>query len=87
MIGTLVTPAFAVRFVNTAASYPGAPRQVYDDPPPAPYAMNYSEETARALGAHNGGLDLSEARAGGMAPAVSVGSGAGATMLKFQWRP
>ena len=49
--------------------------------------MNYSEETARALGSHDGGLDLFDSRRGGMAPAVSVDSGAGAPMLKLQWRP
>jgi hypothetical protein len=79
------SPALAVTYA--APSYPGAPRAVYDDPAPAPYAMNYSEETARALGTHDGGLDLFDGRRGGMAPAVSVGSGAGAPMLKLQWRP
>lgn len=88
LICTAATPAFATRFVDAAAAYPGAPQPVYDDPPPTPYPMNYSEETAMALGTRAGGIDLFAApRAGGMAPAVSVGSGAGAPMLKLQWRP
>lgn len=86
LICTAASPAFAVRFVNAAANYPGAPQPVYNDPAPLPYAMTYSEETARALGAHSGGLDIASS-GGGMAPAVSVGSGAGAPMLKLQWRP
>ena len=80
-------PALA-RITDTASlNYPGAPKRVYDDPAPPPYAMNFSEETAQALGTHAGGIDLTSAAPGGYAPAVSMGSGAGAPMLKLQWRP
>ena len=37
--------------------YPGAPKQVYDDPRP-PYAMSYAEEAAQTLGVINGHMDV-----------------------------
>lgn len=72
----------------TSPNYPGAPRPVYDDPV-TPYPMNYSEEVARSLGTHDGGIDFTSGgnARDGYAPAVSMSSGAGSPMLKLQWHP
>jgi hypothetical protein len=100
IIGTVLamasmTPAMAHRsFVDGAVSnspldYPGAPKRIQDNDA-APYAMNYSEEAAQAMGVHDGQMDVfstnsAESRAN--LPYLSGGVGAEGAMLKLQWHP
>ena len=61
-----LSPAMARKtYIDGAASlsptdYPGAPRPVRD--PDAPYAMNYADEAARAVGLRDGQMEVFSAK-------------------------
>ena len=69
--------------------YPGAPKQVYDDPRP-PYAMSYAEEAAQTLGVINGHMDVFSTQpksSSGYMPSISGGVGGDGVMLRLRWHP
>jgi len=53
-----------------------------------PYAMNYADEAAQAIGVHDGRWDVIDTghSRSGLMPNVSGGIGRGRPMLKLQWR-
>jgi hypothetical protein len=74
--------------IVSPTNYPGAPKQVYDDVK-TPYAMNYSDEAAQALGVQNGHMDLFSAKPvenQTYLPSFSGGLGGDGAMLKLKWR-
>lgn len=91
------TPAFAISVPNQnhltslpQYGYPGAPRPVHDDPPPAPYAMTYMEDVARALGVKDGRMDVFSTQpqsSSSYMPSFSGGLGGDGAMLRLQWHP
>ena len=44
--------------IHSPRDYPGAPKPVYDDRNISPYAMNYTDEAAQALGFRDGHTDV-----------------------------
>ncbi len=93
----LGTPAQAVRVPNQdhltstpQYQYPGAPKLVYDDPAPQPYAMTYADSVAQALGVKNGRMDVfsTEPRSSSSyMPSFSGGLGGDGAMLRLKWHP
>ena len=93
----LGTPAHAVRVPNQdhltstpQYQYPGAPKLVYDDPAPQPYAMTYADSVAQALGVKNGRMDVfsTEPRSSSSyMPSFSGGLGGDGAMLRLKWHP
>jgi len=89
------TPAFAVSIptqnhVGGILRYPGAPKIVYDDPKPSPYAMTYMDEAARALGVQNGRMDVFSTQpqsSSSYMPSISGGLGSDGAMLRLRWHP
>jgi hypothetical protein len=89
------TPAFAVsvpsqNHVAGILQYPGAPKPVYDDPRPAPYAMTYAEEAAQFLGVRNGRMDVFSTQPSSSSsymPSISGGVGGDGAMLRLRWHP
>jgi hypothetical protein len=70
--------------------YPGAPRPVYDDPAPPPYARNYVDDVARALGVKDGRMDVFSTQpesSSGYMPSFSGGLGGDGAMLRLKWHP
>jgi hypothetical protein len=100
MIGAVLAvasmnPAMAHQsYVDGAVSaspsdYPGAPKRIQDNDA-APYAMNYSEEAAQAMGVRDGQMDVfstDSAESRSNLPYLSGGVGAEGAMLKLQWHP
>jgi hypothetical protein len=87
-------PALARQtYIDGAAStlptdYPGAPRPVRD--PDSPYAMNYADEAAQAIGVRDGHMDVFSAQPAenqSYLPSFSGGLGSDGAMLKLQWHP
>jgi hypothetical protein len=71
------------------SDYPGAPKRIQDNDA-APYAMNYSEEAAQAMGVRDGQMDVfstDSAESRSNLPYLSGGVGAEGAMLKLQWHP
>ena len=93
----LGTPAQAVRVPNQdhltstpQYQYPGAPKLIYDDPAPQPYAMTYADSVAQALGVKNGRMDVfsTEPRSSSSyMPSFSGGLGGDGAMLRLKWHP
>lgn len=82
-------PFGAAPLITSPANYPGAPKKVYDDDK-APYAMNYADEAAQALGVRNRHLDVFTAKPAGNSgylPSLIGGVGGDGAMLKLQWHP
>lgn len=70
--------------------YPGAPRPVYDDPAPPPYARNYVDDVARALGVKDGRMDVFSTQpksSSSYVPSFSGGLGGDGAMLRLKWHP
>lgn len=90
----LGTPAFAApqipmqSHVGGILRYPGAPKPVYDDPRPSPYAMTFTDEAARSLGVQNGRMDVFSTRSSSSyMPSISGGVGGDGAMLRLKWHP
>lgn len=90
----LGTPAFAAPAIpmqNHVAGilrYPGAPKLVYDDPRPSPYAMSFVDEAAQSLGVRNGKMDVfSTQSTSSYLPSISGGVGGDGAMLRLKWHP
>lgn len=88
------TPAFAAQpipaqnHVSGILRYPGAPKPVYDDPRPSPYAMTFVDEAARSLGVQNGRMDVfSTQSSSSYMPSISGGVGGDGVMLRLKWHP
>jgi hypothetical protein len=88
------SPAFAASFpdngrVQSALSYPGAPKPTSNDPKP-PYPMNYTDEAAQTLGVKDGRWDLFSSHPAAnnvFMPAVSGSVSGKGAMLRLQWHP
>ena len=75
--------------LSSILQYPGAPKRVYDDPRP-PYAMNYADEAAQAIGVRDGQVDVFSTKSpenSPYMPSFSGGLGSDGAMLKLQWHP
>jgi hypothetical protein len=94
----LGTPAQAARRVPNEShlsslpqyQYPGAPKLVYDDPAPQPYAMTYTDSVAQALGVKNGRMDVfstAPKSSSSYMPSFSGGLGGDGAMLRLKWHP
>lgn len=87
------TPAFAASIptqnhVAGILRYPGAPKLVYDDPRPSPYAMSFVDEAAQSLGVRNGKMDVfSTQSSSSYMPSISGGVGGDGAMLRLRWHP
>jgi hypothetical protein len=70
-------------------SYPGAPKRIYNDPK-QPYAMNYTDEAAQALGVKDGHMDVFSTQPtdrNNLMPRLSGGVDSSGAMIRLQWRP
>ena len=82
-------PAFAFRPPETNTAFPTQNQldQRYADSQSQPYAMNYSDEAARSLGAHDGRWQAFETYSSDpLVPSFKGGVDNGAAMLKLQWQ-
>ena len=95
LLATGLQPALARNsYIDGAASsspadYPGAPNPVRDEQP-GPYAMNYADEAAQAIGVRDGHVDVfatKPAENSPYMPSFSGGLGSDGAMLKLQWHP
>jgi hypothetical protein len=75
--------------IQSAFSYPGAPKRTPEEPKP-PYPMNYTDEAAQTLGVKDGRWDLFSshpASKNGFMPSISGSLGGNGAMLRLQWHP
>ena len=90
IIPAIARPPFGAAPIASPTNYPGAPRPVYDDPPKAPWAMNYADEAVQSLGFRNGHMDVFSTKPpenNSYLPTLSGGVGGDGAMLKLQWHP
>jgi hypothetical protein len=73
-------PAFPIEHLTEARTQPQ---------PESPYAMNYADEVARAMGVKSGRMDLFDTGApgDGLLPSIKGGVDRGGAMLRLQWHP
>lgn len=94
LFGLASSAAFAANMpdngrIQSALSYPGAPKHTSDDPKP-PYPMNYTDEAAQTLGVKDGRWDLFSTHPGAnhtFMPAISGSLGGNGAMLRLKWHP
>lgn len=95
LLAASLSPALARQtYINGAVSaspmdYPGAPKPVRDNTA-SPYAMNYADEAAQAIGVRDGHMDVFSTKPSEnqpYLPSFSGGLGGDGAMLKLQWHP